>query len=90
MSRQFPTWSHRISARTMSTPRPDRLAQQPASAEALMVGIVSAVQLYLGDFNMDRIVGETGRLTVNVDLQMNGGIVQFMDGAISFKRRVTL
>lgn len=72
----------------MTVPRTDRVVSEPASAEALREGLISALAMYLGDIDFNRIVGETGRVTATIEIQMNRGHVQWTDGGVLFRRRV--
>jgi hypothetical protein len=59
-------------------------------ALALIEGIRSAIALYIHEASLDRAVGETGKIHVTFELDLNRGHVTRTKGAAWFERYITV
>lgn len=59
-------------------------------APALIEGIRSALLLYVSESDLSKAVGETGKIHVTLEVDLNRGRVQRTKGACWFERYVEL
>ena len=59
-------------------------------ASSLIEGIKAALLLYVSEADLNRAVGETGKIRVTLEVDLNRGRVQRSKGACYFERYVDL
>lgn len=65
--------------------RPDRPLPTP---EQVAAGLLSAARQAIEDAELQRCVGESGRLQLAVELKLNGGHIVNAEAGVGFRRRV--
>jgi hypothetical protein len=65
-------------------------SKEGPDALALIEGVRSAISLYINEANLDRAVGETGKIRVTFELDLNRGRVERTKGAAWFERYITV